>query len=329
MRGILVVRGSETTVHHVKNAKVAVFNTNIEMQQGETKGTVLLTNAEELLNYTRGEEDKFEGFIKSLAEAGVNVVVCQGSMSELAVHYFQKYNMMALKIMSKWELKRIGRAVGATPIVKLECPTPEELGSADEVSFMEISSKWCTVFRRDTDENRMASIVLRGSTNAMLDDAERAIDNGVNAVKSLIRNPALVPGAGATEMVIAHEMQAFAKQQPGLDQYAVEKFGVSFEVIARTLAENAGLKPETVLADIYAEIAKGSRSHGIDCSDQTVKDAAEAKILDSLESKSWALKLAFDVCLTLLKVDQIIMSKPAGGPNMSNQAARRPDGYDD
>ena len=328
IQGIVVVRGSETTVRHCKKAKVAVFNTNIEMQQGETKGTVLLTSAAELLNYTRGEEDKFEGFIKNLAEAGVNVVVCQGSMSELAIHYFQKYNMMALKIMSKWELKRIGRAVGATPIVKLECPTPDEMGFADEVDFMEISSKWCTVFRRNQDENKMATIILRGSTNAMLDDCERAIDNGVNAIKSLLRDPKLLPGAGATEMVIASEMQKYAKAQPGLDQYAVEKFGTAFEVIPRTLSENAGLKAETVIADLNAAIAKGSNKHGIDVSDGIVKDAGEAMILDSIEGKSWALKLAFDVCLTLLKVDQIIMSKPAGGPNTS-QAARRPDGYDD
>lgn len=135
IRGVVVTKASETSVKHVTNAKVAVFNTNIEMQQGETKGTVLLKNADDLLNYTTGEEDKFEGFIKKLAEAGVAVVVCQGSMSELAVHFFEKYHIMAVKIMSKWELKRVGRAVGATPIVKLECPTPDEMGYADEVSF--------------------------------------------------------------------------------------------------------------------------------------------------------------------------------------------------
>lgn len=329
VHGIVVIRKSETSVTQALKAKVAVFNTNIEMQQGETKGTVLLTNADELRNYTRGEEDKFEDFVKSLATAGVNVVVCQGSMSELAIHFFEKYGIMAIKIMSKWELKRIARAVGATPIVKLECPTPDELGYADEVHFKEISSQWCTVFRRDMDENKMASIVLRGSTNAMLEDCERAIDNGVNAVKSLIRDPNMVPGAGATEMYIASEIQKFAKEQPGLDQYAVEKFGQAFEVIPRTLAENAGLKAETVIADLNAAIASGSRHHGIDVSDGKVKNVVDAEIFDSLESKSWALKLTFDVVLTLLKVDQIIMSKPAGGPNMANQAARRPDGYDD
>ncbi len=148
----------------------------------------------------------------------------------------------------------------------------------------------------------MATIVLRGSTHAQLDDIERAIDNGVNAVKSLIRDKRMVPGAGATEMFIASEIQKFAKEQPGLDQYAVEKFGASFEAIPRILSENAGLKAETILASLYAKVESGCE-FGIDVKDGEVKNVVEAGILDSLESKSWALKLAFDVCLTLLKVD--------------------------
>jgi T-complex protein 1 subunit theta len=217
VHGIVIVRGSETSVKSVTNAKVAVFNTNIEMQQGETKGTVLLKNANDLLNYTKTEEDMFEQFIKGLAEAGISVVIGSGSMSELAIHFFEKYGILAIKIMSKWELKRIARAVGATPIVKLETPKPDELGRADSVSYKEISSKFCTVFRRDEDENKMSTIILRGSTNAMLDDTERAIDNGVNTVKSLIKDPRMVAGAGATELYIASEIAKFAKLQPGLD----------------------------------------------------------------------------------------------------------------
>lgn len=327
IHGVVIVRASETSIKLALDAKIAVFNTNIEMQQGETKGTVLLKNAEDLLGYTKGEEEAFEKFIKGLAEAGVKVVVGSGSMSELAIHYFEKYKMVAIKIMSKWELKRIARAVGATPIVKLNTPSPDELGYADSVHFREISSKWCTVFRRDEEENKMATIVLRGSTNAMLDDTERAVDNGVNTVKSLIKDSRMVAGAGATELYLASEIQKFAKTQPGLDQYAVEKFGMAFEVIPRTLAENAGLKAETILANMYAEADK-SAHFGIDCNDGKVKNVVEANILDVMETKTWALKLCFDVVLTILRIDQIIMSKPSGGPNM-DKAARRPDGYDE
>lgn len=178
---------------------------------------MLLKNADELLNYTQGEEEAFEKFVVGLAEAGVQVVVCTGSMSELAIHYFEKYQIMAVKIMSKWEMKRIARSVGATPVVKLVTPTPDELGFADEVHFKEISSRWCTVFRRDEDENKMATLVIRGATNAMLEDTERAIDNAVNTVKSLIRDARCVAGAGATELFLANEIQKFAKEQPGLD----------------------------------------------------------------------------------------------------------------
>lgn len=99
-------------------------------------------------------------------------------------------------------------------------------------------------------------------------------------------------------------------------------------MIPRTLAENAGLNAEAVLADMYTGTVENSFT-GIDCADGEVKDTMAAGIFDAWETKSWSLKLAFDVVITILRVDQIIMAKPSGGPNMDNQAARRPDGYDD
>lgn len=83
------------------------------MQQGDTKGTVLLKNAEDLIAYTRGEEEQMERFVQSVAESGANVLVCQGSISELALHFLEKYKIMTLKIMSKFELKRIAKSIGA------------------------------------------------------------------------------------------------------------------------------------------------------------------------------------------------------------------------
>jgi T-complex protein 1 subunit theta len=300
--GMVILRGSETSITHVKDAKIAVFNATIEMQQGETKGTVLLKNSEDLLKYTKGEEVMFEKFVKSLADAGVTVVVGSGSMSETAIHFFEKYKIMALKIMSKWELKRIAKSVGASAVVKLECPTADELGFAHEVAFKEISSQRCTVFRRDEEENKMSTIVLRGSTMSSLDDLERAVDDGVNTVKSLTKDSRMCPGAGATEIHIASQIQAYAKQQPGLDQYAVEKFGQAFEVIPRTIAENAGLKAEGIIADLYAKTDDSSH-WGIDVTDGKIKDVVDKSIMDVLDVKSWGIKLTSDAVLTVLKVD--------------------------
>lgn len=272
-----------------------------------------MKSADELINYTSGEEQHMEKFVQGLAEAGVTVVIGSGSISELSLHFFEKYKIFVLKLMSKWELRRLAKSVGATPVVKLGTPTPEEMGYADEVSVTEISSTKCTIFRRDEDENKLATIVLRGSTNSLLDDAERAIDDGVNTVKSLVKDKRLLPGGGATEIHLAADITQYAKTQPGLDQYAIDKFGQAFEVIPRTLAENAGLKAEEIIAKLYAETSK-SANYGLDVSDGQVKDVKEAFILDAMENKTWGIKLAIDAVLTILRVDQIIMAKPAGGP---------------
>jgi len=159
----------------------------------------------------------------------------------------------------------------------------------------------------------------------MLEDLERTIDDGVNSIKAVIRDNRLLAGAGACEIHLSEKIQELAKTETDLDQYAIEAFGQAFEIIPRTLAENAGHKAEAVIANLYA--AKNSR-HGINIDTGAVEDVTVHGIFDSMEVKTWGVKLTIDAVLTILKVDQIIMSKPSGGPN-TNRPAPRPDGYDD
>ena len=48
--------------------------------------------------------------------------------------------------------------------------------------------------------------------------------------------------------------------------------------------------------------------------------ATEHQILDSLAAKQWAIKLATEAATSVLSVDSIIMSRPAGGPKIPQQA---------
>merc|ERR1739848_935403 len=110
----------------------------------------------------------------------------------------------------------------------------------------------------------------------------------------------------------AHQLQQFGATVPGLDQYAVLKFSEALEVVPRVLAENAGHNHVDAITALYTAHEKGEKSAGIDVdSPSMVCNAADKGILDHCESKRWAMRFTIDAVLTVLKVDQIIMSKQA------------------
>lgn len=311
--GLLIPRGSETSIHKVVNPKIAVYSCPFDPQESDTKGTVLIKNATELKNYTKSEEQLAENIVKTISEAGVNLVVLGGSISELMLHYLEKYRIMAVKIQSKFELKRLCKCLNAQALVRHGAPTADEIGTCDEVSVQEIGSQRCTIFKKDSDTARLTTIVLRGGTTNLLDDIERAIDDAVNCFRCAIKEPKFVAGAGATETSLYYALEEHAKKISGLDQYAIHKFGKSFEVVPRVLAENSGLKTNDILTRLFSANS-GDKSYGIDILEQDIKESSALGIYDHLATKTGAIRLAADAAITILRIDQIIIAKPAGGP---------------
>jgi len=320
LRGHVLVREPEGVIKHVKNAKIAVFAGGIDMTSTETKSVVEIKNADQLINYNRSEEAAMEKAIKEIADAGINVVVSGGAVGEMALHFLERFKVMVVKCPSKFELRRVCKSIGATPLVRLGAPTPEETGSSDIVTLEEIGSTKVTIFRQEKEEKAgISTIVVRASTQNILDDIERAIDDGVSAYKAMVQDSRFLPGAGAVEIELAKRIQAYGDSTPGLVQYSIKKFGEAFEVIPRTLAENAGLKATDILSGLYAAHQKGNPTHGIDIEEGKIGDALALGILDQTGSKSSAIRLATDAAITVLRIDQIIMAKQAGGPKIPKQ----------
>ena len=352
VKGMVFGREPDGTIKKAVKAKVGVFSCPIDISQTETKGTVLLKNSKELYEFSKGEEAQMEQIVKELYDSGLRVIVAGQSVGELARHYLDRAGILVIKVLSKFELRRLCRVVGATPLARLGAPMPDEMGSVDVVETLEIGGDRVTVFRQENEQTRTATLVLRGATQNHLDDVERAVDDGVNVFKAITRDPRLVPGAGATEMQLLERIVGLADKTSGIAQYAIRKYAEAFEVIPRTLAESAGLDATEVLAKLYtahaspaskAAAANGSAAAklaaeanddddeddddedsdeevpcmGVDIenSDGTgILDAEEEGILDLMITKAWAIKLATDAARTVLSVDQIIVARQAGGP---------------
>ncbi|TPX57701.1 hypothetical protein PhCBS80983_g03631 [Powellomyces hirtus] len=318
VKGMVFGREPESVVTKATKAKVAIFTCPLDVALTETKGTVLIHNANEMLNFSKGEESKLEEVIREIADSGAKVIVTGSGIGELALHFANRYNLLVVKILSKFDLRRLCRVTGATALTRLGAPMAEEMGYCEIVETVEIGSDRCTVFRQEDEATKTATIVIRGGTQNSIDDIERAIDDGVNVIKAVAKDSRLLAGAGASEIELARQLQILSEKTPGLNQYGIKKFAEALEVIPRTLAENAGLDSTEVISKLYAAHAQGQSAAGVDIEseDNGILDAKAKGIFDALAAKRFALKLATHAALTVLSVDQIIMSKPAGGPKV-------------
>lgn len=315
VQGMVFKRQVEGEVTNVKNAKIAMFSCAVDIMQTETKGTVLIKTADELMNFSRGEETLLEAQIKSIADTGAKVIVAGAKFGDMALHFIAKYGMMAVRLNSKFDLRRLGKTVNATVLPRLLPPTSEELGYCDSVSVEELGDTPLIVFKVEGTESRISTIVVRGATDNYMDDIERAIDDGVNTFKCLTRNGQFVPGAGATEIQLALELTRYADTLPGLEQYAVRKFASALESFPKTLADNSGHRASSVVDKLLESHQSGKKNFGVDIeSENSICDVLENGILDLYVSKMWGLKYAVGAAATILRVDQIIMAKRAGGP---------------
>ncbi|CAF0914024.1 unnamed protein product [Rotaria sp. Silwood1] len=321
--GMVLKREVESEITKVNQARIAAFSCPIDIQVTETKGTVLLKSADELLAFSKDEEASIETHIKSLADAGINVIVSGGKVGEMALHFLNKYKIMAIRLQSKFDLRRVAKTVDAVVLPQLRVPTHEEIGACDSIYIDEIGDTHVIIFKHA--KSHIATLILRGSTDQILDDCERAIDDAVNNFKALTRDPILLPGGGATEIELASKLSEYARTCPGIEQYAIQRYAETFEYIPKILAENSGVKSTEILAKLYVGhhdnpnlgFLVGQVQSETTQSTDIVYDTGDVKLSELYDlyiTKKWAVLFATKAACTVLSVDEIICAKPAGGP---------------
>lgn len=321
--GMVFKRYVDSELKNVQNAKIAMFNCPLDNLQTETKGTVLLKSATELKDFTKGEENLLRNSVKSIKESGAQVVVCGGKISDLGLDFANQMGLMVVRLTSKWDMRRLAKSIGATVLPRLSAPTPDEMGFCEAVKVEEIGDTRIVSFQRAN--SRLCTVVLRSGTNNVLDDLERCVDDAVNNYKLLTKDKRMVPGAGATEVELSKRLAEKAEQCPGMDQYGINCLSKAYEALPRQLAENSGNNPSKAISKLLAahaamegNIAIGE-SIGIDVNNGELIDAAEAQIYDHILIKDWQVRLAVNTAITILRINQIIMAKAAGGPKAPSQ----------
>jgi len=166
---------------------------------------------------------------------------------------------------------------------------------------------------------KAVTILVRGSTEHVVDEIDRNVEDGIGALISALESGKIVPGAGAIEAELAKRLREFAEKFSGREQLAIQEFANALEIIPRTLAENAGLDPIDILVELRAAHEQGKISAGVDVFSGKIVDALEAGIIEPLKVKSQAIKSAAEAAEMILRIDDVIAASRLGKEEKSKK----------
>lgn len=296
----------------VKKAKIALIDTALEVKETETDAQIRITSPEQLQAFIEQEEKMLVEMVNKIVKTGANVVFCQKGIDDVAQHYLAKNGILAARRVKKSDMEALAKATGGKIVSSLDDLTADALGYAELVEEKRVAGEEL-IFVKGCKDPKAVSILVRGSTEHVTDEVDRAVEDAIGAVASALELGKIVPGAGAPEVEVAKKLREFAGSLPGKEQLAVMAFAEALEIIPRSLAENAGLDSIDILVSLRAEHEKGNKNAGIDVLEGKIVDAAEKGIVEPLKVKTQVIKSASEAAEMILRIDDVIAATKVTG----------------
>ncbi len=294
----------------VKNAKIALIDCALEIKGPETDTKININTPEQLQGFLEQDDKILKGMVEKIKKAGANVVVCQKGIDDIAQYYLTKEGIYAVRRVSKSDIEKLARATGARIVSNLNELTQKELGKAAEVAEEKEGDEAMT-YVKGCPNPKALTILIRGGTEHVVDEMERAIKDGLGDVAAALQEGKIVAGGGGVEIELAKRLRDFSQSMRGREQLAIEQFAAALETIPTTLAENAGLDPIDILTELKVRHDKGEKNACINILTNKIEDALDAGIIEPLKIKTQAIDSASEVAMMILRIDDVIAS--AGG----------------
>jgi chaperonin GroEL (HSP60 family) len=265
------------------------------------------------------EEEMLRKMVDAVKKSGANVLVCQKGIDDVAQHFLAKEAIVAVRRVKQSDMEALARATGAKIVSRIQDLTEKDIGKADLVQEKKIGGD-AMVFIEGCKNPKSVSMLLRGGSEHVVEEAERAVHDALMATATAVKDGKIVYGGGSPEMEMAVRLREYAQTIGGKEQLAIEAFASTLEEIPRTLAETAGMDPLETLVNLRAKHkAKTGKNIGVDVFNSTIGDMKPLNVVEPLSVKTQAITSGTEVAEMLLRIDDIIAgnskkpSMPPGG----------------
>ena len=302
----------------VEKAKIALLDAALEIEKTEFDAKINIESPDQMEAFLQQEENMLKDMVEKVTANGVNVVIAQKGIDDLAQHFLARKGILAVRRVKKSDMEKLAKATGGKVITNLDDITASDLGYAELVEERKIGDDKMT-FIEGCKNPKAVAILIRGGTERIVAEAERSIHDALCVARDVVREPKILAGGGAPEMEMARALKKYAESLPGREQLAVMSYAEALEAVPNTLSENAGLDPIDIISELHARHEKGEVWAGIEVLDGKVKNMEKAGVFEPLAVKKQIIKSATEASTMILKIDDIIASGKARAPPMPPQ----------
>lgn len=297
------------------NAKIALLNAKLEIEKTEFDAKINIENPDQMHMFLDEEERMLREMVEQVANSGANVLLCEKGIDDIALHFLAKRGILTAKNLSSGDMEKLAKATGAKILASPKDLASEALGEAKLVEEVKIGDDKL-IYVKECKDPRAVTIVLRGGSEHVVDEAERSLHDGLCVVRNAVEDGKIVAGGGASEAEAAKDLKSYATTVGGREQLAIEAFAEALEAIPMTLAGNAGLDPIDIMVQLRSKHESPENVWaGIDATSGKVEDMLKQNVVEPLRTKQQVIRSATEAACMILRIDDVVSSKgTAAGP---------------
>src|SRR6266699_3247569 len=303
----------------IEIAKIALLNAKLENEKTEFDAKININNPDQMHLFIEEEEKMLKDMVSQIEKTGANVVFSEKGMDDVALHLLSKAGIAAIKKVSSGDLEKLSKATGGRIVSSVKELTKDALGEAKLIEEVKIGDDKL-VYVRDAKNPTAVTIVVRGGTEHVVDEADRSLHDALSVVRNALEDGKILAGGGAPEAELAKRLREYAVKVGGREQLAIEAFAEAMEAVPTTLAENAGLDPIDILVELRSKHESATNPwFGVDVYSGEIKDMKKLNVLEPLRVKQQVVSTASEAASMILRIDDVIASKgvdkgsPGGG----------------
>ncbi|MFP4545772.1 MAG: thermosome subunit beta [Methanomassiliicoccales archaeon] len=309
----------------VNDPRIALIDAALEVKKTENEANIQIDDPSQMQAFLDQEENMLKDMVEKVKASGANAVFCQKGVDDLAQHFLAKEGIFTLRRVKKNDMENLAKATGASIVNNLDELQEDDLGEAKNIEMRRVQEDEMAFVTGCKNPNAV-SLLIRGGTQHVVDEAERSLTDALNVVAVAIEDGKVTPGGGCTSVELAKRLREYAASIGGREQIAIDSFASAMEAIPTALAENAGLDPIDTLIELRKAHEAGQQRSGVNVFSGEVVDMFEENVIDPLRVAQQAINSATEAAVMIVRIDDVIASKGDGqGGGQPNPYAGMPD----